>query len=61
MDREVAFAHPAASAGGGVVIATNGMPISLLAFTVTGARITAIDVIDDPGRLAAADLAVLGP
>src|SRR5437016_3655405 len=44
----------------GVVIATNGMPISLLAFTVTGARITAIDVIDDPGRLAAADLAVLG-
>ena len=45
----------------GVVIATNGMPISLLAFTVTGARITAIDVIDDPGRLAAADLAVLGP
>jgi len=45
----------------GVVIATDGMPISLLAFTVTGARITAIDVIDDPGRLAAADLAVLGP
>ena len=44
----------------GVVIATNGMPISLLAFTVTDARITAIDVIDDPGRLAAADLAVLG-
>jgi RNA polymerase sigma factor (sigma-70 family) len=44
----------------GVVIAANGMPISLLAFTVTGARITAIDVIDDPGRLAAADLAVLG-
>jgi RNA polymerase sigma-70 factor (ECF subfamily) len=44
----------------GVVIATNGMPISLLAFTVTGTRITAIDVIDDPGRLAAADLAVLG-
>jgi len=43
-----------------VVIATKGMPISLLAFTVTGARITAIDVIDDPGRLAAADLAVLG-
>ena len=43
----------------GVVIATNGMPISLLAFTVTGARITAIDVIDDPGRLVAADLAVL--
>jgi RNA polymerase sigma-70 factor (ECF subfamily) len=45
----------------GVVIATDGMPISLLAFTITGARITAIDVIDDPGRLAAADLAVLGP
>jgi RNA polymerase sigma factor (sigma-70 family) len=44
----------------GVVIATNGMPISLLAFTVTDARITAIDVIDDPGRLAAADVAVLG-
>jgi hypothetical protein len=44
----------------GVVIAANGMPISLLAFTVTDARITAIDVIDDPGRLAAADLAVLG-
>jgi RNA polymerase sigma-70 factor (ECF subfamily) len=44
----------------GVVIATDGMPVALLAFTITGAKIVAVDVIDDPGRIAEADLTILG-
>ena len=44
----------------GVVIAAEGRPISLTAFTVTGAKITAIDLTDHPGRIAEADLAFLG-
>jgi RNA polymerase sigma-70 factor (ECF subfamily) len=43
----------------GVVTATNGRPISLMAFTITGARIVAIDLVDDPGRIAEVDLAIL--
>jgi len=43
----------------GVVIAAEGMPISLMAFTITGAKIAAIDLIDNPGRIAEADLAIL--
>jgi RNA polymerase sigma factor (sigma-70 family) len=43
----------------GVVIAAEGRPISLTAFTVTGAKITAIDLTDHPGRIAEADLAFL--
>ena len=34
--------------------------ISLQAFTITDAKITAIDLIDDPGRIAEAALALLG-
>lgn len=30
-----------------------------MAFTITGAKIVAIDLIDDPGRIAEADLAIL--
>jgi RNA polymerase sigma-70 factor (ECF subfamily) len=44
----------------GVVNAADGRPISLVAFTITGARIVAVDVIDGPGRVAATDLAILG-
>jgi hypothetical protein len=43
----------------GVVIAAERRPISLMAFTITGAKIAAIDLTDDPGRIAAADLAFL--
>src|SRR6266702_841546 len=43
----------------GAVNAAEGMPISLMAFTITGAKIAAIDLIDNPGRIAEADLAIL--
>jgi RNA polymerase sigma factor (sigma-70 family) len=43
----------------GVVTAADGRPVTLVAFTVTGARIVAIDLIDDPRRMAEADLAIL--
>src|SRR6266566_3754180 len=36
----------------GVVIAADGMPISLMAFTISDAKIVAIDLIDNPGRIA---------
>jgi RNA polymerase sigma factor (sigma-70 family) len=44
----------------GVIQAAEGRPISLIAFTITDAKIVAIDLIDDPGRIAEADLAILG-
>jgi len=43
----------------GVVTAANGRPITLVGFTLTGAKIIAIDLIDDPRRIAEADLAIL--
>jgi len=43
----------------GVVMAADGRPITLVAFTITGAKIVAIDLIDDPGRIAETDLAIL--
>ncbi len=43
----------------GVVHATDGRPISLVAFTITDAKIVAIDVIDNPGRIAEVDLVIL--
>ena len=43
----------------GVVQATDGRPISLVVFTITDAKIVAIDVIDNPGRIAEADLVIL--
>ena len=42
----------------GIVAAPHGRPI-VLAFTVVGDRITAIDVIADANRLAGLDLSVL--
>jgi RNA polymerase sigma-70 factor (ECF subfamily) len=44
----------------GVVTAADGRPITLIGFTITGAKIVAIDLIDDPRRVAEADLAILG-
>jgi RNA polymerase sigma-70 factor, ECF subfamily len=43
----------------GVVTAADGRPITLVAFTITGAKIVAIDLIDDPRHIAEADLAIL--
>jgi RNA polymerase sigma-70 factor, ECF subfamily len=45
----------------GIVTAADGKPVTLVAFTVTGAKITAIDLIDNPRRIAEADLAVSDP
>jgi len=45
----------------GVVNAAHGRPISVMAFTITGAKIVAIDLLDDPGGIAEADLAILRP
>ena len=42
----------------GAVIAAEGWPMSLIAFTVSGTRIVAVDLIDDPRRIAGTDLAL---
>jgi RNA polymerase sigma factor (sigma-70 family) len=44
----------------GIITAADGRPITLIGFTITGAKIVAIDLIDDPRRIAEADLAVFG-
>ena len=44
----------------GVVNATDGWPISLLAFRIAGGRITGVDVYDEPARIAEVDLTILG-
>jgi RNA polymerase sigma-70 factor (ECF subfamily) len=55
------FVRPALINGAaGVVVATNGRTMFIMAFTVTGGRIVAIDVIADPDRLATLDLTALG-
>jgi RNA polymerase sigma-70 factor (ECF subfamily) len=62
--RAITFAQPAAivhpaviNGAAGVVITLRGEPFSLMAFTVRGGRIVAIDVLADPDRLRALDLA----
>lgn len=46
------FARPALVNGAaGVVVAADGRPLSIMAFTVVDGRIVAIDVIADPERL----------
>ena len=51
--RLAAFAEPAVVNGAaGVVVATDGRPISVMGFTVVDGRIVEIDVIADPERLA---------
>ena len=44
----------------GVVAVHQGRPLSVMAFTVTGGKIVAIDVLMDPERLAALDLSAVG-
>jgi RNA polymerase sigma factor (sigma-70 family) len=44
----------------GIITAADRRPVTLVGFTITGAKITAIDLIDDPHRIAQADLAILG-
>jgi RNA polymerase sigma-70 factor (ECF subfamily) len=43
----------------GTINAAHGRPLTLMVFTITGDRIEAIDLIDDPDRIAEADLAIL--
>jgi RNA polymerase sigma-70 factor, ECF subfamily len=43
----------------GVVITVAGQPVSIMAFTVTGGRIAAIDALADPDRLGQLDLSDL--
>jgi len=43
----------------GMLTAADSRPVTLIAFTITGAKIAAIDLIDDPRRLAEADLTIL--
>jgi hypothetical protein len=37
-----------------------GPAVTLVAFTISGTKIVAIDLTDDPRRIAEADLAILG-
>ncbi|MER7764477.1 sigma-70 family RNA polymerase sigma factor [Streptomyces sp. NPDC097619] len=59
--RLAAFARPAFVNGTPalVTIPEDGLPVSVMAFTVSGGRIVEIDVLADPARLAALDLTVL--
>jgi RNA polymerase sigma-70 factor (ECF subfamily) len=45
----------------GIITAADGKPVTLVRFTITGAKITAIDLIDKPRRIAEADLALSDP
>jgi RNA polymerase sigma-70 factor (ECF subfamily) len=42
-----------------MVTAADGRPVTLIAFTITGDQIAAIDIIDHPDRVAEADLIIL--
>ncbi|MET9961075.1 sigma-70 family RNA polymerase sigma factor [Streptomyces sp. NPDC006326] len=55
------FGRPALVNGvpGVVTIPPGGKPLSVLAFTVGGGRIVAIDILADPARLASLDVTVL--
>ncbi|MEU2514669.1 sigma-70 family RNA polymerase sigma factor [Streptomyces syringium] len=54
-------AHPALVNGTpGVVAVAEGRAISVMAFSVQGGRITTLDILTDPERLARIDLSVLG-
>jgi RNA polymerase sigma-70 factor (ECF subfamily) len=43
----------------GVVVTVDGRPVSVMGFTVTGGKISAIDALVDPDRLSRLDLAAL--
>ncbi|GAA4730178.1 DNA-directed RNA polymerase sigma-70 factor [Phytohabitans rumicis] len=54
------FVHPALINGAaGVVVAARGRALFVMAFTVKGGKVVAIDVLADPDRLAAVDLSRL--
>src|SRR5919108_137688 len=54
------FVRPALVNGtAGAVVAPHGRPFSVMAFTVTNGRITQIDALIDPERLARLDLSIL--
>ncbi|MFI6787373.1 RNA polymerase sigma factor SigJ [Nonomuraea sp. NPDC050383] len=54
------FARPALINGAaGIVVVAQERPISVMAFTVAGGQIAAVDVLSDPDRLNALDLTVL--
>jgi RNA polymerase sigma-70 factor, ECF subfamily len=64
--RAMAFAQPAArlepvlvNGAAGVVVVLDGQPFSVMGFTVSNAKITAIDVLADPERIANLDLSAL--
>ena len=46
---------------GGVAWTPDGRPFAILALTITGGRIVAIDILADPERLAKVDLTVVAP
>jgi RNA polymerase sigma-70 factor (ECF subfamily) len=51
------FAHPVVINGvAGILVAPQGRPFSLMAFTIVGDRIVAMDALADPDRLARLDL-----
>jgi RNA polymerase sigma factor (sigma-70 family) len=45
----------------GIITAADRKPVTLVGFTITGAKITAIDLIDNPRRIAETDLALSDP
>jgi len=50
--------HPAVvDDGAGVVVTIDGRPVAVMAFTVVGDRIVAIEALADPDRVARLDLA----
>jgi ketosteroid isomerase-like protein len=54
------FVRPALVNGAaGVVVEPRGRPVSIMAFTVRGGKIVAIDALADPARLRRLDLTVL--
>jgi RNA polymerase sigma factor (sigma-70 family) len=53
------FAHPVVINGvAGILVAPQGRPFSIMAFTIVGDRIVAMDALADPDRLARLDLPV---
>ena len=48
--------HAVVNGGAGVVVTLDGRPVAVMAFTVAGGRIVAIDALSDPERLARLDL-----
>jgi RNA polymerase sigma-70 factor (ECF subfamily) len=64
--RAISFSQPSAvlhpvlvNGDPGIVAVLDGRPFSVMAFTVSGGRIVAIDVLADPDRLAGLDLSSL--